>query len=303
MKILLSFPQKDGQTGLFIKRAFTDLGCELRVHEPRVNTNSLYDMAKNFKPDALFCSRTPDLLNVIKRIKKDFPDITLACWNVDKRDDVMGFGGQLMGLFKQMDLMYTIAKGNIAQYEKHCPGTKVKHLQQGCDPITHFVEELSEQDHKKYDCDIMFAGNICGCHTGRERLLKKIQTLGVNYHRYTNVFDSEHNKACLGAKIVLGHNAWPKVAISSSVRDYKVMGAGGFLLTQYSKELETWYDEGMCEWYKSDEECLDKIKYYLAHDDERKKIAEKGYIITHEKHKYIDRMKIVLDDFKVNRHE
>jgi len=41
---------------------------------------------------------------------------------------------------------------------------------------------------------------------------------------------------------------------------------------------------------------IDKIQYYLEHEDKRRQIAENGYEIAHRNHKYIDRIKIVLED-------
>ena len=43
-------------------------------------------------------------------------------------------------------------------------------------------------------------------------------------------------------------------------------------------------------YYSNEEECLEKIKYYLEHDDERKKIAYSGQKKVMEKHTIKSRM-------------
>ena len=62
------------------------------------------------------------------------------------------------------------------------------------------------------------------------------------------------------------------------MRTFEIPAAGGFLLHEFSEEVGDFYVEGEeAEFYKTIEECVDKVKYYCAHDDERMKIAAKGY--------------------------
>ncbi|KKM77022.1 hypothetical protein LCGC14_1374300, partial [marine sediment metagenome] len=87
----------------------------------------------------------------------------------------------------------------------------------------------------------------------------------------------------------------PNVQLSMSARDYRIMGAGGFLLTNHVDGIEDWFEIGkMCDTYRSPEECLTKIKYYLEHEDERKTIAAYGQKVVHEKHKFSDRLREVI---------
>lgn len=61
-------------------------------------------------------------------------------------------------------------------------------------------------------------------------------------------------------------------------RFWDVLGAGGFLVTNFQTELLEYFDLGVdLETYSSFEECEDKIRYYLKHDTEREKIAKNGY--------------------------
>lgn len=57
-----------------------------------------------------------------------------------------------------------------------------------------------------------------------------------------------------------------------------ITGAGGFAITNYCEEtLELFEEDKEIVTYKSPEELLEKVDYYLAHDEERKKIARAGY--------------------------
>ena len=75
------------------------------------------------------------------------------------------------------------------------------------------------------------------------------------------------------------------------LRMFDVCGCGGFLLTNYQEELAAHYEPGVeAEYFTSKEELLDKAAYYLAHDEERRKIAQRGYERTKAQHTYAHRM-------------
>jgi spore maturation protein CgeB len=72
------------------------------------------------------------------------------------------------------------------------------------------------------------------------------------------------------------------------LRDVEIPGCGGFIITGAPKdEISQYYDIGkeiVC--YESTQDLIDKVTYYLNHDDEREAIAEAGYIKTIDKHTY-----------------
>lgn len=61
------------------------------------------------------------------------------------------------------------------------------------------------------------------------------------------------------------------------LRVLDIMGAGGFLLSNYQEELSAYFKEGEEFACFSDEKDLqEKINYYLLHEEERRQIAENG---------------------------
>lgn len=303
MKIVLAFPQQDKETGVWIKTAFEELGCNVVVLDAKVEPGQLHQLVCRANPDYVFCSRTPELLGQVIKIKDQFPCIPVGCWNVDVRYSVQQFGNVLLDLFRKVDILYTIGAGNVAEYKLVCPDTEVHHLQEGCDPATHKVEVLTEEDHRLYDCDVMFAGSYRSqIHADRLAIIENIRQKNFFLKLYgyeTRIAASDQNRANLCSKIVLGHSGWPKLATSMSARDYRVMASGGFLLTNHCPDIENWFAIGEeCDVYRSAKECIDKIRYYLQHEDERRRIAENGCKAVHEKHRFVDRMRIVLVDAK-----
>ena len=57
-----------------------------------------------------------------------------------------------------------------------------------------------------------------------------------------------------------------------------ILGAGGFLFSNYQPELEEYFVPER-EWvsFQEEEEMLDKAVFYLQHDELRDRIAENGF--------------------------
>lgn len=71
------------------------------------------------------------------------------------------------------------------------------------------------------------------------------------------------------------------------LRCLDIMGAGGALVSNVQAELEEYFVEGE-EWigFSSHEELVCKVDYYLQHEEERKRIAERGYRKVRESFTY-----------------
>lgn len=62
------------------------------------------------------------------------------------------------------------------------------------------------------------------------------------------------------------------------LRVIDIMGAGGFLLTNYQPEMGEYFVNGEdLVWFENREDLLDKVGFYLAHDKEREAIARRGH--------------------------
>ena len=62
------------------------------------------------------------------------------------------------------------------------------------------------------------------------------------------------------------------------LRVLDVMGCGGFVLSNYQPELAEFFKEDKeIVLFRSLDECLDKMDYYLSHEGERAKIAQAGF--------------------------
>jgi spore maturation protein CgeB len=79
-------------------------------------------------------------------------------------------------------------------------------------------------------------------------------------------------------------------------RSVEIPACGAFMLAERSDEHVTLFEEGVeAEFFSSDEELLDKARYYLAHPEQRKRIAEAGRRrCLRDGYSYHDRLKWIL---------
>ncbi len=79
-------------------------------------------------------------------------------------------------------------------------------------------------------------------------------------------------------------------------RIFEVPGAGGFLLTETADGLSDWYTIGEdIEVYEGIDELEAKIRHYLAHPEERDRIAMEGYRRTVVRHTYEIRFRDLIE--------
>lgn len=72
-----------------------------------------------------------------------------------------------------------------------------------------------------------------------------------------------------------------------SLRVWDVLGCGGFLISNYQAEIPEYFEIGKdLEVYESTEDLINKVDYYLHHDEERMEIAINGYEKVAKYHTY-----------------
>lgn len=78
-------------------------------------------------------------------------------------------------------------------------------------------------------------------------------------------------------------------------RIWDVLACGGFLLTNDQAEIPDYFTPGVhLETYSTMDELLEKTRYYLEHEDERRQIAENGFKEVNEKHTVLMRVMTIV---------
>jgi len=165
-------------------------------------------------------------------------------------------------------------------------GIKAIWLPLACDPAIHRKLE----DEKTID--ISFVGNMVGAE--RVSLLKLIQS------RFADVFIGQ----CYFEEMARTYSR-SRIVFNRSVRNdinmrvFEALACGSFLITNDLAEngqQELFQDGVHFATYRDAEELLDKIHYYLAHEDARERIARVGQSEVVTRHTYKHRMERLLEE-------
>jgi len=137
-----------------------------------------------------------------------------------------------------------------------------------------YPHEQSLIENKLYD--VSFVGQVGRWHPYRKTVLQFLQANGIP----VQIMQAPHEKAAeIYAKSLINLN----ISLNGdfNLRVFEVLSSGGFLLTdRLGREsgLEMIFKDGehlVC--YDSQQDLLEKIRYYLKHPSEANAIAQKGY--------------------------
>lgn len=84
-------------------------------------------------------------------------------------------------------------------------------------------------------------------------------------------------------------------ALSPNPRVFEVAASGGFLLTDRREDLASFYQIGEeLDVFDTAKELVEKIRYYLQHEDRRQEMAQRALRRTREEHTYRHRLERML---------
>ena len=87
------------------------------------------------------------------------------------------------------------------------------------------------------------------------------------------------------------HTTMREIHTGLPQRVWDILASGGFLLSDAQAEIPEYLEIGKhLDVYESAEEAVEKARYYLTHDDERRAIALAGYEEVKAHHRVIDRV-------------
>ena len=143
--------------------------------------------------------------------------------------------------------------------------------------------------------DVGFVGNLALAHRGTARA-RRLKLIAERFH--TNDFyrfypPEEVGQVYSQSRIVFNTS----IASDVTMRVFEGTACGALVLTDsVANGLDELFEIG-CEviTYANDADLLDKIAYYLAHEDERAQIACTGHQRTQAQHTYAHRIQKIMD--------
>ncbi|WEK53346.1 MAG: glycosyltransferase [Candidatus Cohnella colombiensis] len=284
-----------------------------------VSYDLIEQQAVLLRPDAvivlnglhIFPANQVEQIEAIRRL-----NILTAIWFVDDPY----FTDDTMHIAPHYDYVFTHERACVPLYQSlGC--TQVHHL-----PLaTHSELFYPQAVEREYVHDICFIGT--GFHN-RIQLFdqlapylkrKNVVIAGGLWHRmrrYGLIANSiipegvrieEAAKLYNGAKIVINvHRAtdhrlerrnsrnWPGQSINP--RTFDIGGCGAMQLTDYREELPDFYHVGTeIDVYQNARQLMELLDYYLTNENERTKIAARGYLRTRREHSFTSRVRRLLN--------
>jgi hypothetical protein len=156
---------------------------------------------------------------------------------------------------------------------------------------------------------VSFVGSLSPAHRGRISLLEficdqmdiKVWATGVEMlskkspilKRYMgHAWGIEMYRILNRSKITLNNHIEIAGPYANNMRLYEATGVGTLLITDWKENLPEIFEPGKeVVTYRNREECLELIRYYLDHEEERSSIARAGQRRTLRDHTYLKRMK------------
>jgi spore maturation protein CgeB len=155
-----------------------------------------------------------------------------------------------------------------------------------------FPRKPRESERAVFDSDVCFVGHTQPHYAER---LKALSSLNIQLRIWGDAWPPYAEKHSWAQEIVakgLWGESYPaalacaKIGLgllgkhipeTSTTRSFEIPAMGTFLLAERTALHQQLFDEGKeAEFFSSDEEMLDKARFYLAHDEARQQIAAAG---------------------------
>jgi len=237
--------------------------------------------ARGWIPDLLITQTWGCLVEpeVFSRIRKAFGTLIV---NIAMDDRHQYWGHRVNGewdgtfpLISHLDLTLTATPEAVDWYRKE--GGAALYFPEASDPNIFYPMPELPKVH-----DVSFVGSRYGI---REKVVTALRTAGIQVNAYGSGWDNgriateDVPQLFAQSKIALGVSAIGHCPdfVGLKLRDFDAPMSGSCYLTQDNADLHGLYDIGReIDTYHSVAECVERVRYLLAHDAEREAIAAAG---------------------------
>lgn len=278
-------------------------------------------------PDIIFIYRSSHLYpETLLVIKKKYPYIFIISYNNDDPFSQLYPWWKWRHFLKTIpicDLILSFRESNNPMYYKY--GARQVDLLRGYYvPSIHRQLEKSEVKNTEFTCDVIFVGHYE--EDGRFEMVDSLAKAGIDIKIYgpngvskkngwgESILKSEELKKqqvrfLRGEEYVRAINA-AKIGLcflsklnndTYTTRCFEIPACGTALFSEWSEDLDMIFDNGVnAVLFKTKEELVEKVKYYLRNPDELDTLTEKGKQLVHEKgHDILSRISSLVDRYQL----
>jgi spore maturation protein CgeB len=278
-----------------------------------LNKNLLPAIAQ-YQPDLLWVEKAFTIWpSTYRKIKFDFPKLKIGYYSEDDiyvPNNRSAYLRQSLSLF---DVVYTTKPRNLKELPT-LGARKVFCIFQAYDRNVHQPIELSLEERQKWGADVGFVGTFEGERAETMLFLAqqgvKVRVWGSNWQSWQH----KHPNLLVEGKPVLNED-FVKVINSTRInlnflrkanrdqhtsRSLEIPACQGFMLAERTEEHLQLFEEGQeAEFFNCPDELLEKVKYYLAHEEERQRLSEAGFKRCIESgYSHHERLKVMLEIIK-----
>jgi len=250
-------------TNIWQADAFEELGHEVIRYDYRAKADELGFHGRDHELIVLCQIEEPALILFSKcnqmdvRVVKECGKIgKTALWYMDPKHNI---DAELIEKMKAANYVFSALWDGYREGKKHNKNTFK--IYEGYDPKEHFPSPHTSQIR-----DVCFIGNMYLNRISYQRT--------VPFEVISDAYGKDHAKIVSETKINLNFSHYGD---GTSDRTYKILAAGGFLLTTPWEKMEQEFSIGVhLDIFKSAYDLQKKIHYYLGQSQKREQIAYTG---------------------------
>ena len=276
----------------------------------RTADNVLVEQIRAYSPDIVFIAH---MKYITKETVSAARDAAPGAVFIGRDDDPFPEKNpDRLSIARESDIVITTSGGRFLKTYEDAGVPCCAFIPNMCDPDIQYRYEVEN----KWRTNIIFTGKAehrrLGSGTGRNAdrymLLHKLSKIpGVKmYGCFGNPSTEgiETFRAISGARIALSINITNDVSLYHSDRLINCLACGTFVLAKRVPDTDRLFQDGVhLRYFDSLEEFFDLAKWYLAHEDERIKIANAGMERTHREFNCQKIAKYMLDVVKTGAYK
>lgn len=271
------------------RRAFM-AGVSLGTHDPLGTNRQVRELAAEIRPDILWLDKALTVQsNTLRTLRRDNPMIKIVGYSPDdmgqRHNRMPAFDGHLA----DYDVFFTTKSFGVAELRQLGCANPV-FVENGFDPVVHRPMLLTAAERDQFGADITFIGTF---EQARYQSMKTLAEAGMPVRVWGSGWDGIESAP--GLRIegrALYGDDYARVLSASRInlcflrklnrdlqttRSVEIPACGGFMMAERTSEHLALFKEGEeAEFFETDDELVQKCRWYLDHESERRAVALAG---------------------------
>jgi len=225
---------------------------------------------------------------------------------------------EVIALGRAHDLFFTVAQGLVEPF-RQAGIPHAEWLPEAMHPSPYGCDDVTDVERRLFTCDVTLVGKLESdnpAYMERWKLVKRIVDEGIDFKWWgprirqrigtfvLGLLLSKVSRAYGGrfvwgktyalavhlSRVFIARDAYPHIRLSMSSRMFTALGLGAFYLTYPTSGLAEMFEpDKELVTFSTADEMIEKIRYYLAHEDKRSAIAAAGRRKALAEHTYARR--------------